>query len=118
PRGGPPVRLSIAGGGRFGEGRYTVVWAGLRGDIDGLHEVSHRIRQDLTRNNLAFDQRPLQPHLTLARPRDRLRPERLSEDLHALDTYQGPEWTMDDVRLMRSYVGRPHRYETVARTPA
>src|SRR6185369_10270321 len=28
PRGGPPVRLSIAGGGRFGEGRYTVVWAG------------------------------------------------------------------------------------------
>jgi 2'-5' RNA ligase len=115
PQGGRPVRLSIAGGGRFGEGRFTVVWAGLRGDIDGLHALSTGIRARLTDNRLAFDQRPLQPHLTLARPRDRLRPDRLAEDLHALDRYQGPEWTMDDVRLMRSYLGRPPRYETLAR---
>jgi 2'-5' RNA ligase len=111
-------QLGIAGGGRFGRGRFTTVWAGLAGDVAAVHRLAEQVRRELKRARVPFDHKPLQPHVTLARPADRLPAEALAADLAALDAYQGPLWTVEDVRLTRSRLGPDPQYETVASFPS
>lgn len=108
----PPV-LRVAGAGRFGRGRFTVLWTGLRGDIPELAALSRTLRRELRRLRLPYDDKPLRPHLTLARPGDRLPGEAIAADLAALSGYEGPEWTVDSARLVRSYPGPRPRYEVL-----
>ena len=103
--GTPSARLRIAGGGRFGRGRSTILWAGLAGDVDRLTVLAQDIRRELHRAGLPFDDKPFRPHLTLARPGDRLDAARVEADRAALDSYQGPEWPATPLRLMRSRLG-------------
>lgn len=110
----PPFRLRLSGSGRFGRGRYTVVWAGLRGDLVGLGALADCVRRELKREHLPFDPRPFRPHLTLARPGDRMPADSLAADLERLATYEGPLWTVDRIHLVRSVLGSPPRYESVA----
>jgi 2'-5' RNA ligase len=111
---GAPIRVSVAGGGKFGRSRFTTVWAGLDGELDGLRGLAAAIRRELKRARLPFDAKPFRPHITLARPGDRLPAEALARDLAALQSYRGPEWTVADVRLVRSFLGPEPRYETLA----
>ena len=113
-----PLRLRIAGGGKFGRSRFTTVWAGLDGELDGLRGLAAAIRRELKRARLPFDAKPFRPHLTLGRPGDRLSAEALAHDLAALHAYRGPEWTVADVRLVRSFLGPEPRYETLAAVAA
>lgn len=106
----PPV-LRIAGGGRFGRGRFTVLWTGLTGDVPELVALSRTLRRELRRARLPYDEKPLRPHLTLARPGDRLRPEEIAGDLAVLAGYEGPEWTVGAASVVRSYPGPHPRYE-------
>jgi 2'-5' RNA ligase len=109
-----PIRIRVAGGGRFGRRRFTVLWAGLAGDTDALAELADAVRRELRRARVPFDRKPFRPHLTLARPGDRLSEERLGADLAALDGYVGPEWTVDAVHLYSSELGPKPRYERLA----
>lgn len=95
-------RLRLAGGGRFPNGRAAAIWAGLHGDLDGLHELADRLRAALTAAHVPFDPRPYQPHLTLARPGDRLGPDELAEIMERLGAYAGPVWAAPGLVLMRS----------------
>lgn len=72
------------------------------------------VRKLLKRRKLPFDRRPLQPHVTIARPGDRLPQEVLAADLEVLREYQGPQWSVDDVRLMKSVLGPRPAYEVLA----
>jgi 2'-5' RNA ligase len=110
---GRPV-LRVGGGGRFGRGRFTVLWAGLRGDVAAVRTIAAAVRRELRRARLPFDDKPLRPHLTVARPGDRLPAEQIAADRAALDAYQGPEWTVGELRLVRSYLGPKPRYEYLA----
>jgi len=107
--------LRVAGAGRFGRGRFTIVWAGLHGDLDGLHALADSVRRQLRRARIPYDRKPLRPHLTLARPGDRLPGEALAADLAALDAYAGPPWSVGTVCLMRSQLGPVPRYDVVHR---
>lgn len=107
---GPPV-LRLQGGGRFGRGRFTVLWTGLQGEVASLQNLSDAVRRQLKRAKLPFDDKPLRPHLTIARPGDRMPAEHLAADLASLKGYQGPQWTLDELRLVRSYQGPRPRYE-------
>jgi 2'-5' RNA ligase len=104
----------VAGGGRFGRRRFTILWAALTGDLEALSALADRVRRELRRARVPFDYKPFKPHLTLARPGDRLAEERLRSDLAALDTYVGPEWTVDAVHLYSSELGPKPRYERLA----
>jgi 2'-5' RNA ligase len=109
--------LHVAGGGRFGRGKFTILWAGLDGAVDDLKLMAKSVRRELSRARLRYDEKPMRPHLTLARPGDRLPPESISADLVALGGYQGPEWTVDSARLVRSYPGPHPKYETLHTVP-
>jgi RNA 2',3'-cyclic 3'-phosphodiesterase len=110
----PDLTVRVGGGGRFGRGRFTVVWAGLRGDVAALRELDAATRRAVRRAKLTHDEKPFKPHLTLARPGDRLPADELARDLAVLDAYEGPQWTVDEVRLMRSHLGPRPTYEVIA----
>lgn len=105
--GQPPVPLRIAGGGRFGRGRFTVLWAGVSGDLVPLRKA---VTRQLKRARLPYDAKRFNPHLTIARPGDRID---VGEDIATLRGYEGPQWTVDAVHLVRSYLGPKPRYETL-----
>jgi RNA 2',3'-cyclic 3'-phosphodiesterase len=109
----PQVR--IEGGGRFGRGKFTTLVAKVDGDVAPLGDA---VRRMLKKRRLPFDHRPLQPHVTIARPGDRLPPHDLAGDLEVLRGYQGPQWLVDDVRLMKSVLGPRPTYEVLATTRA
>ena len=87
PRG---AELRLRGGGRFGKGRSTVLWAGVEGDLAALHrDISGR---------LGLVEREFTPHLTVAYKDDAVvRP--------ALDGYAGPSWPLDEIALVHSVPG-------------
>jgi 2'-5' RNA ligase len=103
--GAPVVR--IAGGGRFNRGRFTVLWAGVDGDVDGLAALATAVRRELRRVKLPIDRKAFRPHLTIARPGDRLPADALAADIASLAAYAGPPWTVARVHLYASELG-PH----------
>jgi 2'-5' RNA ligase len=116
--GGSPPRLRLAGGGRFGRRRFTVLWVGLTGDIEGLRRLAGEVRRGLRRAGLPYDDRkPFRPHLTFARPGERLAAADLAADLASLAEYAGPWWRVDAVALMRSQLGPKPVHEPIAATP-
>jgi 2'-5' RNA ligase len=98
-------RLRIAGGGRFGD---AILWAGLAGDIDALRDLSASVHVEV---GIDGDGRPYRPHLTLARRGSADTPADLHADIAALDCYRGPDWPLDEVRLLRSRFGEPGEHE-------
>lgn len=112
---GPPVTLRLAGGGRFGRGASTVLWVGVEGD--GLDGLARRVRHELRKTKISYDDRPLRPHLTVARPGDQLDAEAIEADREQLAAYRGPSWPIAEIRLMRSHLGAQPTYDRVAGYP-
>jgi 2'-5' RNA ligase len=110
---GPP-RLRLAGGGRFGRGRFTILWIGLGGEVTTVAALGKALRRELKRARLSYDPRPFRPHLTLARPGDRVD---VRGDIAALHEYAGPEWPVDEICLMRSHLGPKPTYDRLASWP-
>ncbi|GGM15562.1 2'-5' RNA ligase family protein [Dactylosporangium sucinum] len=130
-----PPTVRIAGGGRFGRGRFTTLLAKVREEAGGVGQeaggvgrrgrlaegggsrlaaLGHEVRRSLRRRRLPFDRKPLQPHVTIARPGDRLSAGELAADLAALDEYESPLWPVDELRLVRSFLGPNPAYEPLA----
>jgi RNA 2',3'-cyclic 3'-phosphodiesterase len=112
----------ITGGGAFpNAARARVVWAGLELDEHGATELDRLAtgaRAAATRTGITVDGRRFRPHITIARLG---RPAEVSNWVRLLDSYAGPTWTADRVRLVASHLGegmgnRP-RYETVTEIP-
>lgn len=117
-RGDEPPRLRLAGAGRFGRGRFTVLWAGLAGDLPQLRQLAADVGQQLRQARLPFDdRRPFRPHLTFARPGGRLPEPQVAADLAALAEFQGQLWQVEEVRLMRSRLGPRPAHTQVAVAP-
>lgn len=108
-----PSALRLAGGGRFGRGRFTTIYAGLGGDVAGLERTAVAVRHELRAVRVPHDQKRFVPHLTLARPGDRLPESALLEDLAVLDHYRGPQWTSIELALVSSHLGPQPRHEPI-----
>jgi 2'-5' RNA ligase len=107
---GAPIVLRFAGGGRFGRGRFTVLWAGLDGDLTALATLARTLRRELRSVRLPVDDKPFRPHLTIARPGDRVGAEQVAADVAALRPYIGPQWTVAAVHLVASELGPNARH--------
>jgi 2'-5' RNA ligase len=113
--GGPTgIGARLAGGGRFGRGKFTILWAGVDGDLGPLRKAATRA---LKSRRLAFDDQKFHPHLTLARPGDKVPREVVAADLAALAGYEGPQWTVDRLVLYRSHLGPRPSYEALHVAP-
>jgi len=112
-----PPTVRIAGGGTFGRGRFTTLWTDLRGDVDALTDLAAGLRRELRKAHFPRDNKQFRPHITIARPGDRLPADELAGDLALLDGYQGPKWTVDRILLMRSHLGPRPTYDVLAEVP-
>ena len=100
-----PLVLRLRGGGTFrGAG---VLYAGVAGDLDGLHALAADVRAACRHAGLALDARPFRPHLTVAR--------RLPPDPGVLAAYEGPSWTASELELVLSRSGRQVEHEVLDR---
>ena len=106
--------LRIAGGGRFGRGKFTVMWAGIEGDLRALRLA---VGKQLRRARLPYDDKRFHPHLTLARPGDRRTREEVDADVAVLSGYRGTQWTVRAITLMRSHLGPKPVYEPLHVAP-
>jgi 2'-5' RNA ligase len=105
--GAKPLRLRLLGAGAFGRER-AAVWVGLAGDLGRLERLARVVRGALLAAGIPAEDRPFTPHLTLARNVD-LRQPAAAAALARLDSYEGPEWTAEQVVLMGSRLGAgPH----------
>lgn len=67
-RGVPPLALTVAGMGVFPNARRPrVLWVGLGGQTDGLHQLQARLEAQLAPLGFEPERRPFKAHLTLAR---------------------------------------------------
>jgi 2'-5' RNA ligase len=120
--GAAPLHLCVAGAGTFGGRRNPILWAGIGGEVDGLRRLARLLQRSLRRARLPVDERPPQPHLTIARPGSRVPPEDLAADAATLAAYVGPQWTASAVHLMLSEIeqsptGPMPRYTAIATAP-
>jgi 2'-5' RNA ligase len=109
---------AVAGGGAFpNPARARVLWAGLDLDEHGTTELGRMAtgaRAAASRAGIAVDGQRFRAHVTVARIGI---PEEVSSWVRLLDSYRGPEFTLDRIALVASYLGegprgRP-RYETL-----
>ncbi|MFG2721256.1 RNA 2',3'-cyclic phosphodiesterase [Streptomyces sp. NPDC048416] len=104
-----PLRLALRGGGHFDE---RVLWSGIEGELEGLHRLTADVRAVVRQCGVVFEDRPLRPHLTLARARR----DDLSSIVKAADGlshFTGRQWQTERLHLVASNIGRgpgPIRY--------
>lgn len=112
-----PFPLAVAGGGRFGRGRFSVVWAGVDGHVEQLVDLAAHARTELEDTGLNPDSKQFRPHITLARPGDRVTNQQASQDLLTLRRYRGPTWTADELVLFDSNYGHQPTGESPTYAP-
>ncbi|WP_331766466.1 RNA 2',3'-cyclic phosphodiesterase [Embleya sp. NBC_00896] len=113
---GRPIALELRGTGRFDE---RVLWSGVHGELEDLHALAEATRGAVLECGIALEDRPLRPHLTLARAR-RGNPDGIGAAARELAGFTGRRWQAERLHLVGSNVGRgpgPIRYRDVAAWP-
>ncbi|WP_406112630.1 RNA 2',3'-cyclic phosphodiesterase [Streptomyces sp. NBC_01014] len=97
-----PLRLALHGSGSFDD---RVLWSGIDGDLDELHMLAADVRTAVKNCGVSFEDRPLRPHLTLARAR---RGDRSSagEIAEGFAEFSGSRWSAERLHLVGSNLGR------------
>ncbi|MER7518324.1 RNA 2',3'-cyclic phosphodiesterase [Streptomyces sp. NPDC126499] len=111
-----PVELALQGSGHFDE---RVLWSGIGGDVDGLRLLAADVRALVRRCAIPFEDRPLRPHLTLARARRGDRSSVLTAAAGLAD-FTGRPWHSERLHLVGSNIGRgpgPIHYRDLASWP-
>ncbi|MGW7267468.1 RNA 2',3'-cyclic phosphodiesterase [Streptomyces sp. NPDC054842] len=99
-----PLSLALRGSGSFDD---RVLWSGVDGDLDGLHELAADVRTLVRDSGISFTERPLRPHLTLARAR-RGDASSAGEIADGIAGFTGRPWRAERLHLVGSNGGRGH----------
>ncbi|OEJ23458.1 2'-5' RNA ligase [Streptomyces agglomeratus] len=97
-----PLDLALCGGGHFDE---RVLWSGLSGDLEELRLLAGEVRALVKEHGVPFMDRPLNPHLTLARAR-RGDASSVVQAAAGLSTFTGRTWQAERLHLVGSNFGR------------
>jgi 2'-5' RNA ligase len=116
------MTVRFAGGGAFPNvGRAKVLFADLamsEGDRVELGRLATGAKAAATKAGAPVDGQRFRPHLTLARIGH---PQEVTNWVRLLDSYEGPEWELDEIALVASYLGegprRRPRHEVVETFP-
>lgn len=112
-----PPALALRGAGHFDE---RVLWSGIDGDLEELHHLADKVRTLVRECGITFEDRPLRPHLTLARAR-RNDPSRAVETTAtALTAFTGRRWPAERLHLVASNTARgpgPIHYRDIKSWP-
>ena len=98
----PPLWLGLNGGGHFDE---RLLWSGIEGELDGLHLLADEVGNSVRACGVAYQERPLRPHLTLARARRSEQADILSAAA-GLAGFVGRRWQAERLHLVGSNIGR------------
>ncbi len=105
-----PFHLEISGLGVFpNPRRVQVIWVGMSGEVERLGQLQKRIESGLVPLGFAAESRSFTPHLTLARVRDRARPEERQDLGRLIESTRfeaGSSLNVDSVNLMQSQLTR------------
>ncbi|MCS6909467.1 MAG: RNA 2',3'-cyclic phosphodiesterase [Anaerolineales bacterium] len=105
-----PLTFVLAGVGAFPNlTRPRVIWAGVAGDVAALKRLQAAVEAASVRCGFAPEDKPFNPHLTLGRVNQPLRPQehgRLARALEQAQTPPGAPFTLDALSLMRSELHR------------
>jgi 2'-5' RNA ligase len=116
-----PFRLSFDRAGRFPErGRPRVVWLGIADGLAGVVELGAGAYEGLRSRGLRFDDRPLAPHLTLARVAEDASAAEAKTVGAALETMPVPslEFEVADIAVVQSVLSpKGPRYTALATVP-
>ena len=115
-RGVAPFRVELNGGGAFPTTqRPRVLWIGIGAGRAELEALTQRLNGELERLGWPRDDRPFQPHLTLARTDGVPGAGRKAEHLIELAKDVRLDWQADSLILYRSNLGHgPTHYEALA----
>ena len=109
-RGIAPLHLEVKGLGAFPNlKRVQVVWVGMGGDLEGLSRLQRQIDSSLKSLGFTPESRPFNPHLTLARMRDRATPDerqRLGQLIEGTSLEEIYSFRVDAINLMKSQLTR------------
>ncbi|WP_031079063.1 RNA 2',3'-cyclic phosphodiesterase [Streptomyces sp. NRRL S-118] len=111
-----PLRLSLHGSGHFDE---RVLWSGIGGDLHGLRLLADEVRALVEEHGITLPDRPLNPHLTLARAR-RDDTSSVVRAAAGLSAFTGRTWQAARLHLVGSNYGRgpgPIRYRDIESWP-
>jgi RNA 2',3'-cyclic 3'-phosphodiesterase len=116
----PPARLRLEGAGTFPPGRRArVLWAGIGGDAEVLVRLAAALSAACKAAGLRSEERPLHPHLTLARFSTPAPVPTEALDLVAGAAAGGPPWEARELACYRSTLGGPRgaRYRVLREFP-
>jgi RNA 2',3'-cyclic 3'-phosphodiesterase len=118
--GAPAARLRLEGSGVFPSGRRArVLWTGIGGDTDVLVRLAATLAVECKAMGLRFEERPLVPHLTLARFSTPAPVPQEALELVAGAAAAGAAWEARELACYRSILGgaRGARYRVVREFP-
>jgi len=104
-----PFRLSFEGAGRFPErGRPRLLWLAITEGRESLLRLGTAVAAALRARDLRFDDRPLSPHLTLARVPDAVGLTEARGVAAAVEQLQPPKLATDvrEIVVMQSVLSR------------
>jgi 2'-5' RNA ligase len=107
-----PFEVSLAGAGVFPEhGRPRVLWLGLERGLEALDALAGRLGRTLAEHGWPHDDRPVRPHLTVARSDGVVAGPLVAGRLIAAARDLDLRWTADRLVLFESQTGGgPARY--------
>ncbi|OIJ63650.1 RNA 2',3'-cyclic phosphodiesterase [Streptomyces mangrovisoli] len=94
----PPLGLALRGSGVFDD---RVLWSGIDGDLDELHLLAADVRALVKASGITFEERPLRPHLTLARARRGDRTS-MTDIARTIAGFSGAPWPAARLHLVGS----------------
>ncbi|TWD79236.1 2'-5' RNA ligase [Kribbella amoyensis] len=99
-----PFDLRLSGAGAFPSvADARVLWTGVRDEANQLPHLAMTTRSAANKAGVPVEGRKFTPHLTLARLR---RPVDVVRWVRIFDTYEGPSWTAESIRLISSRLGQ------------
>lgn len=106
-----PLQLEAAGIGTFGRpANPSVLWAGVRGDVNGLEILHSRVTSENRALGYVPEERRFSPHITLARKYR----EGAGLDPAALQIqHEFGSWTADSLVIYRTHMHKRPMYEVV-----